>query len=79
MHRTLKAIEKYHDENSSKVTIKKLFISVGTNYIRHVYSRGVKHLTAPFIRLLDRSKELFPSAEVYVHSVLPGFEDMNSS
>ena len=75
IHRTLKAIEKYHDENSSKVNVKKLFISVGTNDIRYVYSRGVKHLKAPLIRLLDRAKELFPSAEVYVHSVLPGFEE----
>ena len=75
MHRTMKALEKYHTENDSSACVVKLFLSVGTNDIRYVYSRGVKHLIAPFARLLDKAKELFPLAEVYVHSVLPGYEE----
>lgn len=71
MHRTLKSIEEYHEKNKDTVKVTKVFVSVGCNDIRFVYSRGVNHLKAPLTRLILTIKDLFPSALIFFHSVLP--------
>ena len=71
IHQTQSAIEEYYDEQKDNVCVTKVFISVGCNDIRYVYSRGVSHLKAPLVRLMIKMKSLFPNAQVYFHSVLP--------
>ncbi len=52
------------------VTIKKVFLSVGTNDIRHCRN-GVQHLKNSVGDLMKCTKELFPDAKVFVQSIPP--------
>ena len=51
-------------------SISNLIISVGTNDIRFK-RHGVKKLYTPIIKLLTKTRKLFPSAKVYVQCCIP--------
>ena len=56
--------------NNSSFNIIKVFISVGTNDIRHC-RRGVLHLTKPLKLLSERIHLCFPNAIIYYQSLFP--------
>ena len=51
--------------------IKKLFIYVGTNDIRHCREKSVWHLKTPLQSFFTTIKQLAPEAKIYVQSLLP--------
>ena len=67
---TESSIIKFHDENLD-YDVDKVFLSVGTNDIRHCYNNGVKHLKPAVNKLVKVVKELFPNAKIYVQSLIP--------
>ena len=67
---TENSIKKFHRENVD-YNVDKVFLSIGTNDIRHCYDNGVKHLKPVVNKLIKVVKELFPSAKIYVQSLIP--------
>ena len=56
--------------SNDQYNIVKVFVSVGTNDIRHC-TRGVLHLTKPLRSLVERIKLCFPNARIWFQSLLP--------
>ena len=50
--------------------MKKLFVSIGANDIRHC-TNGIKHLKKAVCDLMKKIKELLPLATVFFQSILP--------
>ncbi len=69
MYKTEAAIELYAQSLDPKYDVQKVFLSIGTNDIRHC--KGVNHLRGPLRRLVMKTKSLFPGAAVIIQSVLP--------
>ncbi len=65
-----KAVTKFVDANP-KLNVKKLFISVGTNDIRHCGLRGVRELKAPLSNLMKHVRTILPDTAIYFQSLLP--------
>lgn len=64
------AIEEFYNSQGSEFNVKKIFISVGCNDIRHA-KNGVGHLRAPLHDLLKAVKTMSPSAKIWCQSLLP--------
>ena len=60
----------FSSSHADSFDVTKVFISCGTNDIRHS-KNGVKYLSAPISDLLKKAKLLFPSARIYCQSLLP--------
>ena len=56
--------------NEPDVEVKKLFVSIGTNDIRHC-TNGIKHLKNSVCDLMKRIRELLPLATVFFQSIPP--------
>jgi alkylated DNA repair dioxygenase AlkB len=64
-----KSIEEFV-HNEPDVEVKKLFVSIGTNDIRHC-TNGIKHLKNSVCDLMKRIRELLPLATVFFQSIPP--------
>ena len=64
-----KSVEDYIDENPS-VVVTKLFISIGTNDIRHCQN-GISHLKNTICDFMRFVKTILPSTTIYFQSLLP--------
>ena len=71
IHKTEQDIIQFHASLDPKYRVDKVFLSVGCNDLRHVYSRGIRHLKAPLTRLIGTVRELFPGSVIYFQSLLP--------
>ena len=60
----------FSSSHGDSFDVTKVFISCGTNDIRHS-KNGVKYLSAPISDLLKNAKLLFPNARIYCQSLLP--------
>ena len=62
----------YLDRNTMPpiTSVKRVFVSVGTNDIRFAKD-GINHLYSPMQNLLEKIKLYYPNATVYVQSLLP--------
>ena len=62
----------YLEKNTTPTitSVKRVFVSVGTNDIRYAKD-GVNHLYSPMQNLLEKIKLYYPNATVYVQSLLP--------
>ena len=69
IHEVQKSLEDFAASNPS-LYVKKLFLSIGTNDIRHC-NKGVQHLKNPVGDLMKCVKKLFPGAKVYFQSIPP--------
>lgn len=65
----LKSLEDFAESNPL-LSVKKLFLSIGTNDIRNC-SEGIKHLKNPLCDFMRRIFELFPTAKVYLQAIPP--------
>ena len=59
----------YSNPTTNPMEIEKVILSFGTNDIR--FHRGVHHLKSHIIELVQKCKNYFPTALIYVQSVLP--------
>ena len=64
------AVGEFHNNNPGS-SIEKVFLSIGANDIRYCRANGVKHVKAPLIRLISSIRRCFPSANIFLHSLLP--------
>ena len=64
-------IEFRNNTDNAKYAVNQVFVSVGTNDIRHCYHRGVSHLKGDLFGLVRTIKNLFPNCKVYIQSLLP--------
>ncbi len=79
IYETEQAINKFSNEqlDPGKNHVEKVFLSIGANDIRNLFSRDVAHLRAPIRRLVNRIRDLFGSdCKIYFQSLLP-FEAQN--
>ena len=60
-----------NNTDNAKYAVNQVFVSVGTNDIRHCYHRGVSHLKGDLFGLVRTIKNLFPNCKVYIQSLLP--------
>ena len=67
---TENSIIRFHRENLD-YNVDKVFLSVGTNDIRQCFDNGVKHLKPALNKLMKTTKRLFPSAKIFVQSLIP--------
>ena len=63
-------LDQFFVSNSDNV-VSQLFISVGTNDIRHCRAGGVKHLKKALSDLIAKSKLLFPEAKIWFQCIIP--------
>ena len=61
----------FKSKRGSSLQVKKLFLSVGTNDIKHFNNNGVRYLRRPIAELVQLAKKLFPEATVFIQSLLP--------
>ncbi|MCP4491103.1 MAG: hypothetical protein GY820_27875, partial [Gammaproteobacteria bacterium] len=75
IHETEIAITK--EQLDPKNYVEKVFLSIGANDIRNLFSRDVGHLRAPLRRLVKSIRDLFGvQCKIYFQSLLP-FEAQN--
>ena len=65
------SLDEYYLVCPPQYNIDQLFICVGTNDIRNCKTNGVRHLRNPLIQLISKAKLLFPSANIFLQTLLP--------
>ena len=69
---TIDSIKKFHENpDNGKFIVDQVFISIGTNDIRHCRGEGVAKYKGELFRLTRYIKEIFPSAKIFYQSLLP--------
>ena len=64
-------VDKYYKSGDCNVlSIKKIIVSVGTNDIRRCRN-GVGHLFYPIVNLVQKLKNFFPAAKIFMQSLIP--------
>ena len=71
IHHVMDSLEDFYLVCPPQYNIDQVFICVGTNDIRNCKSNGVRHLRNPLLELLTKAKFLFPSAKVFLQTLLP--------
>ena len=64
-----KSIDQFYLNNNQQID--QVFVSVGTNDIRNCKNNGVMHLRKPLTDLVNKIKLLFPTAKLFLQSLLP--------
>lgn len=70
MNAVSKSITDFVEANPN-YTVKKLFISVGTNDIRYCGLKGVKDLKVPLSKLMKNVRTILPDTAIFFQSLLP--------
>ena len=65
-----KQLDQFYMSNHDDI-VSQVFISVGTNDIRHCRASGVKHLKKALSDLAKKIKVLFPEANVWFQCIVP--------
>ena len=68
----IESLDTFHKDLADKETIiDQVFISIGTNDIRHSRREGVDKFKSELFKLIRRIKELFPRAKIFFQSLIP--------
>ena len=68
----IESLDTFHKDLADKETIiDQVFISIGTNDIRHSRREGVGKFKSELFKLIRRIKELFPRAKIFFQSLIP--------
>ena len=65
-----KEVDRFYTERSDNCEVVNIILAVGINDIRY-YKRGINHLKFPLLNLINKLKNFFPQAKIYIESVLP--------
>ena len=69
---TIDSIKKFHENpDNGKFIVDQVFISIGTNDIRHCRGEGVAKYKGELFRLTRYIKEIFSSSKIFYQSLLP--------
>ena len=71
INQVIQSLDDFYLQCSSEYNVDQLFICVGTNDIRNCKSNGVRHLRNPLVEMLNKAKYLFPSAKIFLQTLLP--------
>ena len=71
INQVMDSLEDFYICCPPQYNVNQVYICVGTNDIRNCKTNGVRHLRNPLLELLSRTKLLFPSAKVFVQTLLP--------
>ena len=66
------SIKKFHENpDNDKLIIDQVFISIGTNDIRHCRGEGVARYKGELFKLTRYIKDVFPGAKIFYQSLIP--------
>ena len=66
------SIKKFHENpDNEKLIIDQVFISIGTNDIRHCRGEGVARYKGELFKLTRYIKDVFPGAKIFYQSLIP--------
>ena len=71
INQVTQSLDDFYLQCSPEYNVDQLFICVGTNDIRNCKSNGVRHLRNPLVEMLNKAKYLFPSAKIFLQTLLP--------
>ena len=63
-------VDEFYIQKSNDHIVKNIILAVGINDIRFC-KRGINHLKSPLLNLINKLKDYFPLAKIYIESVLP--------
>ena len=70
MHHVMDQLREFKSDHSTDI-VEKICLSVGTNDIRFLDSKGIDHLKSKFKSLCSLIKELYPESKIYFQLLLP--------
>ena len=65
-----KTVDTFYTDHSHDCNVVNIILAVGINDIRYC-RRGINHLKTPLVQLIEKLKNFFPSARIFIESVLP--------